>query len=454
MESDKIQAAYTQISWSRNGHYKTLFVSIFVLSFALDFRGTVGGGMPQFVMMGVNSFAFFILIYQFGMRIPKRSWAAFVFWGWVLYLVLGSLGALVSDVPTDRLIRIIYPVILFLEGFLVAWWVARQGGEDVLMRIMVLSAIISFVFMIWWGFYFTGRDIESIRYEILSPLIPFLLVVAGFDLILSRRNQIVSLLLITAILNVILLSVTRGMILPIAMVSGAVILAAISNYLKGRGSIPRPFVQSIFWGVVLFISGISVVLIFAPDTLQRWVLRSVTENSDVTFWTRVAAISGQWNELSGNHLAWLFGNGFGHSYYWPDSFAPLVSPDITPEILATPKWYPGEFMWVTPIFYSGLFAGALAIIILLYGVIKSFLLMAKMIQFYTWKFPIYRSFWLALLGYLAFIGLSFTANPFIVRQAPLFMGLCMGLFLAFDGRTRYRINSIAHPESILWIASM
>ncbi len=58
------------------------------------------------------------------MAILSKGLAAYVFWGWSAFLVVGTIGALVNATPFGHFIRIAYPFTLFLEGFLVASWAA------------------------------------------------------------------------------------------------------------------------------------------------------------------------------------------------------------------------------------------------------------------------------------------------------------------------------------------
>lgn len=418
----------------KNKQFPALLV-MFVLSFSLDFRGPEGGSAVQYAMATVNSIAFLSIAAKNDFGVPRRGFAAYLFWSWATFLLVGSAGAAVWNVAFSRYIRIIYPFVLFVEGFLVAWWVARRshGGVE-LVRWMYLAALTSFVFTVWWGFDFSGRGIQSIRHQILSPTIPFLLVVAGYDLLFASRNRLRSLVVITAVLSVIALSVTRGMLLVVGMVVAGLLAANAFNFLRGEFSFPRPFSRTLTWGAIVgALSALSLV-IADPDVIFRWVRRTAGEGSAVTYWTRVAAVAGQWEQLKANPVAWLVGRGFGHSYQYSQSFASFAMPFLSPDRYAAAMWYPGEFMWMSLLYYGGLLSGTIVIFALCWSALRALRALSGLLYHHVWgRSLLARPMWIGVLGLFAFLGMSFTANPLSKRPSALFLGLTLGLTLISVG---------------------
>ncbi|MGH2508424.1 MAG: hypothetical protein ACRDHZ_13645, partial [Ktedonobacteraceae bacterium] len=327
---------------------------IFVISFALDFKGAVGGSPIQFAMASLNTLAFLLLAVNVRVTLPRSGYAAFVFWGWLTFLSAGSVAALFFAVPFSRYIRTIYPFILFLEGFLVAWWVARDGrGARTLVTAMMYTALVSLFFTFWWGFHFTNETVGAIRYQILSPLIPFLIVVAAYNLFFARRKKLQSLIILVITFGIIALSVTRGMLLVVGIVATAVLLAWMWNVLRSVVFLPRPIGRAIFWGISAGVVALFTALAVSPETIGRWVNRGFGASHDATFWTRAAAVVGQWNQLWTHEFSWISGSGFGHIYQYAESFYHLVYPYISATSFNSPKWFPGEFMWITPLYYGG-----------------------------------------------------------------------------------------------------
>lgn len=408
-----------------------VMTAICVLAFAFDFKGSPGGSPIQYAMATANAFAFLLLAFVHRVSIPRRGFSAWVFWGWMVFLSVGSVGAIFNSVPFGHYIRTIYPFSLFSEGFLVAWWASGDHrSSTTLVTAMTMTALVSFFFTFWWGFHFTGEGAGAIRYQILSPLIPFLIVVAGYDLLFARRMRLWASIILALTLSVVALSVTRGMLLVVGMVGGTVCAAWAWNALRSSVSVPRPMVRVLWLGSATATSGLVAALILAPDVIDRWVHRGLGPARGSTFWTRVSAVVSQWDQLAAHPASWLTGLGFGHSYYFAAAFEQALRPYISAEAFATPKWYPGEFMWVTPLYYAGFIAGAVAIAILLLGVIRVFRTMAVLLRTRTWRDPNLRPIWVGVLGYLGFIGMGFTANPFMLRLSALFLGLCLGLAAA------------------------
>lgn len=414
---------------------RRILTVLFVMSFALDFKGTAGGSLLQFLMAGVNSATFILLALSYRLALPTRGLPSFVLLGWGGLLAVGTMGALVNAVPFGHYIRIAYTFLLFLEGFLVSWWVAREPRNvKLIMSAMTSAAIVSLFFTFAWGFYFTAEGVSQIRYQILSPLIPFLVVVSGFDLFFARRRRLLSLFLLAVILTALVLSVTRGVLLDIAFVAFVILLAAFWNASR-TAHLPRLILRSASGATVFLAIAAVAVVLFNPEVLGRWVHRGLGPAHDVTFWTRMAAVDGQYQALMTHSLGWLLGRGFGGSYPWPVSNFPWILPYLSPQAVGRSVWFPGEFMWMPFIFYGGLIVGLFAAINLLAIALRGFRVLSNLLVGRSWKNARLRPIWLAVLGYFAFIGMGFTANPFILRLGAMFMGLCAGIVLA---EVRYR----------------
>lgn len=408
---------------------RRILAVMFVISFALDFKGTAGGSPIQVLMGGLNSVAFLLLAVSYHMALPRRGLAAFVLWGWGAFLVVGTLGALVNATPFEHYIRIVYSYTLFLEGFLVAWWTAKNPRDArIIVSAMTVAGVVSLFFTFWWGFHVTGDGSGEIRYQILSPLIPLLLVVAGYDLFFARRRKLWSLFLLAITLGIIAISVTRGMVLDVGFVAGLVLLAAFGNASR-TASFPRPLMRAVFWAVIAVGVGFAAVVLINPDVLWRWEHRSLGAASDVTFWTRVAAIIGQSQALMASPLGWLTGQGFGSSYPWPVYDFPWILQSVGENAIGRSVWFPGEFMWMTFLFYGGFIVGSITALVLLASAVHAFRLLGVLLRTQSWQNPEMRPLLVGVLGYFAFLGMGFTANPFILRLPALFMGLCLGLIV-------------------------
>ncbi len=363
------------------------------------------------------------------MALPRTGYALCVLWGWIAFLVIGSVGALANLTPFNQYIRIIYPFWLFLEGFLVAWWLAKDSrGASTIVSSMVTAAVASMIFTVWWGFHFTGESLDEIRYQILSPVLPLLTVIAGYDLIFAARRRLWSLVMLLAAVALIALSVTRGMLVVVLVVVTIVLMAALFNALQ-TGAIPRPIQRAAFWGAIAGSLGIFAAALIFPDLGERWVSRVFMEG-DLTVLIRTAAVMGQFNELSAAPLNWLIGLGFGSSHEVPIWHFPSILSHVGLEV-STSTWSIGEFMWMPFLFYAGGGAGLAAPIALLWGGAHGFRILATLLSRQAWRIPQSRPLWVGVLGFYAILGTGFSSNPFAFRLSALFLGLCLGLFVRY-----------------------
>lgn len=407
-----------------------VLAALFVLSFAFDFKGTAGGTVIQFVMAGANALCFVMLIIRARFTLPKRGYAGVAPWLWLAFLCFGSLGAAIAAAPLAHFVRVIYPFILFAQGSYVGWLVARTlEGRRFIVGVMESTALISLVFTVAWGFYFSGDTLHSIRYQILSPAIPFLLAASFFDALFGKNRKWRGLGILAVIMLIVGLSVTRG-------VAGvAVALFCVAIYLWGvdvvrRGvKLPRPI------GLGVFGAGLAIALtglfgsVMAPEVAGRWVQRVTGSGDGVTVLTRAAAVVAQWHQVTADTASLIIGRGFGHSYEYAPVFYPLISPHMPLSVFKMPMWYGAEFMWIAPIFDGGLVGGALAIGVLGWGIGIAIRRLNYLFRERAWQLVETRPEWVSALAFLAFLIDGFTSNPFNKRLSALLMGLSMGLLV-------------------------
>ena len=409
---------------------RRILIVLFIASFALDFKGDPGGSPIQVLMAVLNSVTFLLLVASQRARVPARGVAAFIFWGWAFFLTVGTVAAFINNTPFDRYIRVVYNFVLFLEGYLVAYWAARDARNAMLVvSAMSATGVVSMMFTCLWGFHHTSLGFQEIRYQILTPLIPFLLVVGGYDLILARRHMIWSSLLLLVTLALIGISVTRGPFLIMGFVIIVFLVAASLNALHTM-RFPKPLLQVPIFGIISGSLAITAIAFLNANTLERWVDRSLGVARNVSLWTPVAAALAAFDILSTTPFAWLTGLGFGSSYPWFFSKFPWILPYLGKNLEYGSAWFPGEFMWMSILFYGGFIAGSIGVMVLLWSAFRSFHLLRALLLTRSWRYPKLRPFWIGGLGYLAFVGMGFTANPFIFRLASMFMGLCSGLVVA------------------------
>jgi|GEM_PF-6169812 len=411
----------------RKGSYLLTF--LFVFSFAFDFKGKVGGTPVQYAMAVLNTIAFLLLGIKHRFRIRKTKGFLLALFGWGLFVLFGSLSAIYNSVPWGQYLRTVYPFVLFAEGMWVAEWVVKDDrSASVILNTMITASLVSFFFVFLWGYFMTGEDIANIRYQILSPLIPFLLITIWVELFVAKRHRGRSFLLLMIILFVESLSATRGVILSFGTALFILVIAWLTVNLASKGAIiPKS------WVIGTTILGIGAVLVvfavyfFAPFLFNKWLFRFVDGATMATFWTRASAVMGQWNQLSEQASVWFLGKGFGHGYYYAKEFIPYVVPHVRLARFSQINLFAGEFMWMPFLYYGGIVPGSCAIYILLRGLVRSFRILMSLIHSRMWQSSVFRYEWISVMGYLALMGQGMTSNPFMTRPGALFFGLLFGL---------------------------
>lgn len=417
--------------FSKKVNTEYLLVFIFIFSFAFDFKGDIGGSAIQYLMATANMGAFLLLGMRYRFSIHKRF--LFILSAWIFFLVIGSLGAVNSGMSFNQYIRTIYPFILFFEGLIVVQWFSEKPlAIFKLIDAMIFSSVVSFVFIFMYGVYFTGLSLEKIRYQILSPLTPFLIIILGVDFFITGKKTFKLFFLTLLVMGAVTISATRGILLSACLVGILVLLAWVIKSIKTiKMTIPRHWLLGSLLVVFFATVGIFLVWSFFPSLIDKFINRLFGPANMVTVWYRLAAVVGQWEQLLEQPITWFIGSGFGQSYYWSKIYIPHVLPYTSPVGLEigfyTAKSFPGEFMWMPFLYYGGFLGGGLVIIILLWGAMRSFRTLINLMQRKTQFLSTLRYRWISILGFFIFLAQGITANPFIIRQASLWFGILFGL---------------------------
>ncbi len=379
----------------------------------------------------LNAIAFLFLAIHYRFSISKKRIVVLTLFGWICFLLLGSLGAFYNSVPFGVYGRAIYPFILFTEGLLAAYWLSKESRYcSSLIEFVIYSSIVSLFFTFFWGMKYTGLSLANIRYQILSPSIAFLITVMGFDLFISGYKRIRAFIILATAIALIFISTTRGILLAVGLPISVLILVWILSILRTKKMVLRkPWIRG---GLIFGGTGIIATLIFSFNSslmLERWILRLSGEGKLVSFWTRVAAVVDQWDQLVQQPISWFIGRGFGQSYFYSKKLLPYVFSYVNYDTFSKAMTYPGEFMWMSLFFYAGLIGGFFAVWVLLTGMGLSFRFLLNSINRRSRTFLQSRNLWISVLGYFSLIGLTFTSNPFILRQTAFLFGILLGIII-------------------------
>lgn len=416
-----------------------ILIWVLIFSFAFDVKGAVGGTTVQYAMAGLNIASFLLLCCTRTFVFPTRGYAALVLYTWIVFLLVGSVTAFISGVPLGHYIRVIFPFMLFAEGFWVARWASGHQRElNTLFTAMYFTAIASVVYTFWWGFHFTGDSLATIRYQIVSPLTVFLFMASVYDLVFAKKHRVAALVLLCAVVAALMLSVTRTYALVIFGIALVFAVAVVHNAMRNSRGLPKPVVSLlVFVGVAACV--ISAYLLTATDVAARWESRAFGAHNAVTLWTRVATVTDEWGQLISHPASVLSGLGFGHGFVYSSVYASRLLPYVDPTLFVKPSWYAAEFMWMVPIFYAGFILGSLVVLVLLIGALRAFDALCSLLRNHAWRLPGARPFWIGAVVYIAFLFDGLAGDPFVFRSGGLYFGLCLGIVVGYGRLSKSQV---------------
>jgi hypothetical protein len=287
-------------------------------------------------------------------------WLLLLWWSFLACVTVSSLG---QGVIPGRFVRVVLPYLMIGLGLGVAQAAACRGlRPQQIVTPIVLAGMINITWRIFHGFAFKGATLETARMEVFSPAMNPLIAYLGAALLLRPRFHWVNLIVAAVALGGVLISVTRGLIFPIA-VAGALGAACFGLGLVWRvfepAQIPRKL--GAFLGSGLFAVALLVVVhLVSPVVLERWSERLFHHatgggtSKDISWLTREAEAAGMMNILKAEPISFVCGKGMGAPYHWDPSYLPelyTVYPrgsDFSMDI-----WFNGHSVWTYTLFSSG-----------------------------------------------------------------------------------------------------
>ena len=348
---------------------------------------------------------------------------------WWFYLFISPLPIFIWHVNVEQYLKVLLPFVLFGVALSVMCSIERRMVEPSILFIMLLWA--GLLGAVWRAIYaigITGLRIETIRWQILHPSIPFLLGygIAGYYL---KNNLVWSSLALFMGMCVAVLSVTRSFIISLFFIFMGIIaleiqkssiLFCIRRILQGR---------VLFKTLFILLLAVMLTVCFRPDIISDWTGRFVDHRNfngtDLTLITRIAEIKGQVSLLTHNYLTILIGNGIGNTYQWDYSTLSQLPFKVDQDI----SWFSGHSTWVYPFFSSGILLGIIFPIILIVGAKKGY-------HSATQQFKTIRSNYnvTAFIVFMSYFGQSFTTNLLHERYGGLILGIVVGAMFIYDGR--------------------
>ncbi len=416
----------------------------FLLPLAFDVKkfGDQGDSTFQVVLviMSLASAGLYLLLELFSPDIRNagsrlRTYAAV----WWIYIVFSPLPVLLWEGDPVHYLKVLLPFILFGTGLVVmAAAERRRVDPSAVLDKLVWAALVS---TIWRAIYATaigGLSVETIRWQVLGPGVPFLIGYGLGCLYLRRHRTLAAIALVTGLITA-LLSITRSYIATTALVLvGLLIVDARRRSVLGAVRSGSKLLTMLVLAVLVAAAVTGAV---RPDFFDVWVHRmshlKPQDGLDITLVTRLAEYRGQISALTHSAATLLVGNGIGANYTGDAGVLQVLSLDVP----NAPQWFAGHSTWVYPFFASGIVLGAFVPLVLLGVLIRGFAAASTSVARGGSSDAV-----LAFAVLLAYLGQSFTANLFHERYTGVILSVVAGASLTYAGRSR---KSRARPQVLV-----
>lgn len=412
---------------------------LFPFAFAFDFKGATGGTWAQFIMATYAVFVFLCLLFAGPLRPTRPARLAIILTA--AFFFLGCFMAGLNSVPFDRAIRIIFLFWLFLSGLWVGCAAANSAALGrTLFHAMVGAGLCSLFFRYYYATDVAGVGLHEMRYQVLSPAISCLIAYICASFCFMRKISVPVLFTAIATTVIIALSVTRSYIIAaVFMVMGVPIIVFRLSWNNSRHDAFRLWRKIGLWFVSCgLVAGLLFAAFLRPDLLEVWAGRMYSQRAltvsgvDVNYITRVAEASGIWKEVSSGKESLLFGMGFGNSYQWDYDYVGevgSVSQDMVYAFFA-PTWEPAHSAFSYALFFGGVPALLWQIWMFAMPLVSGWRVIPLMRRCTDWK--LLQLFLFNMLVVWMYLSQSITSNPWGERLSAQFLGLSMGMLLAFS----------------------
>jgi hypothetical protein len=411
---------------------------VFLFSFAFDYRAPEGSSSSSILQFGFLALCLgatggIMLLGWQSLFVRPMAW---LIAGWGLFLaILFVNSVLIQAVPLARFVRVVLPFVLCFLGLVNAHAASCAGLR--LARIatpIYLVAIINVVWRIIHGFLFAEATMDTARVEILSPALTWVAAFIGCALLLRARLHWTLFLATAVFLTALFLSVTRGLLFPIAASAGGAALAFL-HCLRWRvfpfSEVKRRLLP-IGTAMILGLVAGGIALVALPNVRERWEERLFSPTSDrnmvadPSLLSRKAEAAGIIEILNDAPLHYLHGKGVGASYYWHPKYLsqlyqiyPEGTLDGTKEI-----WFAGHSIWTYALFSGGVIGVGAFLALFAFAIVVSFRAAAANASD---PGPDHWILYLSMITTLGLLSQSITSNPFDERLLGLLFGATIGL---------------------------
>lgn len=414
-----------------NNIYYVFFAMVLPLAF--DFRSIEEGG-AGFFQYAIFLNYLIISVYIFNIK-PTYfdNYSVKIFYLVVAFCAVGF----IRGIDFYRIISTAAPIFMFCLGLMVGGKILLSVGMRQFLVVMIKIGSVSVIFSIFYAWIFSGIDINTVRYQIISPVaIPYISLVLFYYFLYGSVGIFDRMCLFICFLT-LFFSITRSIIMAAFLISFISfflaqwckktknILGAMS-YMLAK-SLFILFLVTFFWGLI---DQDSFGVVF-----ERWVDRSTGRNFDfdLTVVTRLAEIENQMNAVGASLVKTLFGMGLGAEYSYYSEYIDLLiySGAYSYEnLLFKREFVVGHNFYAYSIFSGGvIFGGAFLFFIFKIAFDSFFYIVARK----DGEGLFYVS--LTLLGVCSLFLISIGGNPLGPRISSAYLGLLISSGLFFlNGR--------------------
>lgn len=410
---------------------------LFVLPLSLDFRGKeVGGGVWQFSLVAITLFMFALSLAT--RRVSKLQGRESKSTALLLGLAIAgsALCFLVNEIPIDRYVRVVLPLLLLFFGYF-------QGASMVIKRrskslglLLYLGAAVSTIFTVFVGA--ADGDLESIRYQIVSPVLLVLQGILLLSIVSGKSKKWLPLTALIATVVIQVLSVTRSSIL------GSLVVFVGVGWLMSDTR--RQFAKfssrtALIIGGVIF--GLGVASQIYPQVIERWMGRinaGEVAGLDPTTLTRIAEATDQLDEWRSSVLTIAIGKGYGAEYEWSSAYQRdlIATGALRADQVNLRYSEAGHNFWVNSIFTGGLAFGWILPGVILMALLRSFQIRKNGVLLDSAEYDLLLRSAVVLIAWVAF---TIGGNPIGSRFFSLLGGLAVGVIFALSGFVSRRRRS-------------
>ena len=410
-----------------------IFVWLYCLSWAFDFRGEDGGTLIQYVF-----FAFTLGTAGMVMLLGARSlWirpAGWLIVGWSLYLASTLVVAQVNGVEMGWYLRNLIPPLLLLLSMCVTQIAAGQGlsYKEVLYP-MLLAGVINVLWRAVYTLVIQGTPMDLVRVQMLSQCLPMLLAFTFAALALRLKWPLIPMLIGFIGISSYVVSITRSAVFIISAEMAMCVVAVWRA--RQLGVLPRAFhntkVRHLVAGVGALLGVLVIVGVAAPFVFERWSERLFNpiggeqSSADPSALTRFAETEAFMTLLNAEPATYLYGRGLGATYYWDESYMPELAQYTygNEDVFRgdyTSVNFPGHSIWTYALFSGGIIGLGFYAGLFLVGTYWAYRSVRHLVA--VPEYPLEIAF-LPCISLVGFLSLSLTFNPFIERASAITIGV-------------------------------